>query len=123
MQDIAMFYVPEAEPSPQWRRQWMIKFLRGEHEHGACPERGAWTMSAEDIERMFAVFEASGFSPEDAEKIACFLPEEFCRKCLDLGGIHIAQETAEDLRLGRRMWMAGTPTTLREALGATEREE
>ena len=99
---------PEDAEDPVWRREWMIKFLRGEHAHGDHPEKGKWSMSPEDIVRLFAVFEASGATPEEAESMTCFLPEDFCRKCLDAGGIHLAAESEEDKRTGRRFWIVGT---------------
>lgn len=99
-----------------WRREWMIKFLRGEHAHGDHPETGKWSMSPEDIVRLFTVFEASGATPEQVEYMTCFLPEDFCRKCLELGGIHQASESEEDVRLGRRFWVAGTPEAARKLL-------
>lgn len=94
--------------TPEWRRNWTIDFLRGEREDGGGMDP-PWTMSREDIGRLLAVFEASGASPEEAEHMTWFLPEAFCRKCLDLGGIHLAAETEADKRRGGHYWVAGPP--------------
>ncbi len=94
---------------PAWRREWTIKFLRGEHDHGDHPESGKWTMSREDIERLLAVFEASGATAEVAEHLTCCLPESFCRKCLDEGGIHIGVGLD-----GKEFWTAGTAESVRK---------
>lgn len=45
-----------------------------------------------------------------------FLPEAFCRKCLDLGGIHLATESEDDKRLGCHFWVAGPPGVVKAML-------
>lgn len=108
---------PEPSPSPEWRRNWTIDWLRGEREDGGGMDP-PWTMSREDIGRLLTVFESSGASPEEAERMTWFLPEAFCRKCLDLGGIHMATETEEDKRSGGHFWVAGPPGALLAELAA-----